>query len=76
MCIMLTFFRDALSNRKISILYLSSSMAASIGFKTLVHEGSPRLHGKGKRKTDIALYVIPVCQYANDACIYVFLTTY
>jgi len=37
-------------------------MAASIGFKILVHDGSPKLHGKGKRKSDIALYVIVGCQ--------------
>jgi hypothetical protein len=46
-------------------------MVASIGFKTLVYEGSPKLHGKGKR-TDIALYVITVCQYAKEAFICVF----
>jgi hypothetical protein len=51
-------------------------MAASIGFKTLVHDGSQRLHGKGKRKRDIALCVIAVCQYAKDVCICVFRTIY
>jgi hypothetical protein len=51
-------------------------MAASIGFKALVYDGSPRPHGKGKRKRDIALYVIAVCQYAKDVCICVFRTTF
>ena len=67
---MLTFFCDALSNRKIYFLYFSISMAASIGFKALVQDG------KGKRKRDIALYVIAVCQYAKDACVCVFRTIY